>query len=264
MKRRWQRHVVAALNRGSTYHFHNAIRLYGKDAWDHQILCKNIPTLDEAQKIEQTYIQKLDTFHNGYNSTMGGEGTVGLKGKLSPHYGKPKTDHVKSCLKQRMLGNTIAKDTLQKRIRTRRNNLPKYKWVHFEYGVEELTTVELCKKYNLCISHINAVLRGDSITCRGWQVYKGSHVKIKKQKVMPICIFEHPDFGVFIGTNNELCNEFPELSSGNISKIVRGLRSHHKGWKFKGVHQAREKEKITLKANHDKKSHNEIKEKSND
>ena len=31
-----------------------------------------------------------------------------------------------------------------------------------------------------------------------------------------------------------------------------------------GVHQAREKEKITLKANHDKKSRNEIKEKVND
>jgi len=57
--------------------------------------------------------------------------------------------------------------------------------------------------------------------------------------------FQHSELGVFIGTNNELRHKYPELSSGNISKVARGLRTHHKGWDLKsGVHQERDLQKI--------------------
>lgn len=58
------------VDRGSKYHFHNAIRLYGKDnfIW-HIIDCAD--TIEELNDKERYYIEKLKP---KYNMTSGGEG----------------------------------------------------------------------------------------------------------------------------------------------------------------------------------------------
>lgn len=60
-------------------HFDRAIKKYGWDlGFKHEILVENIPTLEEANKLEIYYIEKYhsyvkDPFCNGYNLTKGGD-----------------------------------------------------------------------------------------------------------------------------------------------------------------------------------------------
>lgn len=65
---RWQR--------GKGYHrnvyFRNAIDKYGWDGFYHDILEDNIKTQDEANRLEIFYIEKYDSYYNGYNLTKGG------------------------------------------------------------------------------------------------------------------------------------------------------------------------------------------------
>ena len=61
--------------------FRNAIEKYGWENIKHEILDTNL-TEDEAKRLEKEYIEKYRTFvrfHdcNGYNCTLGGDGTVG-------------------------------------------------------------------------------------------------------------------------------------------------------------------------------------------
>lgn len=56
--------------------FANAILKYGWDNFTHEILCSNL-TYQEVIRKEQELIEKYDSFYNGYNSTLGGEGSLG-------------------------------------------------------------------------------------------------------------------------------------------------------------------------------------------
>lgn len=53
--------------------FHKALIDFGKDNFTYEILENNIPN-SELDKKEQYYINKYDTYKNGYNQTNGGDG----------------------------------------------------------------------------------------------------------------------------------------------------------------------------------------------
>lgn len=56
--------------------FNSAIKKYGWDNFEHIILEKEL-SYEEAITKEKYYIKLYDSFNNGYNSTLGGEGTIG-------------------------------------------------------------------------------------------------------------------------------------------------------------------------------------------
>ena len=70
---RWSVHLKL-VRKGSKLLFHNAIRKHGVDAWDHDVICDDIPTLADAKLLERHYNEMLGTYENGYNMTMGGDG----------------------------------------------------------------------------------------------------------------------------------------------------------------------------------------------
>lgn len=82
---RWKQHCTDSFNSNSrSYndHFHKAIRLYGIDNWDYKILkifsCSSKELLKkQLDASEIKYIALYNTFKNGYNSTLGGGGTIG-------------------------------------------------------------------------------------------------------------------------------------------------------------------------------------------
>ena len=58
---------------GSQCHFHNAIRLYGEEAFSWDVVYVG-ETAEELFEKEIELIAELDTYHNGYNMTLGGDG----------------------------------------------------------------------------------------------------------------------------------------------------------------------------------------------
>ena len=60
-------------------HFHCAIRLHGFENFEYFVLKDNIKTELELNELEIFYIKEFDSFDKtiGYNSTLGGEGSIG-------------------------------------------------------------------------------------------------------------------------------------------------------------------------------------------
>lgn len=81
VEERWERHIQESRS-GSNYKFHRAIRKYGEENFlVEEVLTVSAPTKDALKAkldyIEIRFIRKFDTFRNGYNMTLGGEGQFG-------------------------------------------------------------------------------------------------------------------------------------------------------------------------------------------
>ena len=74
MEDRWKTHLKPSVSkqRGS-YKIYNAMNKYGKENFYCELLEENIP-VEELNDREIYYIEKYNSFENGYNSTKGGDG----------------------------------------------------------------------------------------------------------------------------------------------------------------------------------------------
>lgn len=80
IEHRWDEHCADAISRENGRKFLRAINKYGVDAWISEIL-HTVDSFEEALVLEVKEIAAHDTLKNGYNSTIGGEGTHGFKHK---------------------------------------------------------------------------------------------------------------------------------------------------------------------------------------
>lgn len=69
---------LRSVNKGSRTPFHEAIRKYKSDSINWEII-DHANTWNELCELEKKYIKLHDSFDKGYNLTLGGEGTFGLK-----------------------------------------------------------------------------------------------------------------------------------------------------------------------------------------
>ena len=72
LEQRWKSHL-SSVRQGSKFRFHSAIRKYGIDQWDKEILFENID-VNVCKKKEEEYIFELKAMINGYNAKPGGCG----------------------------------------------------------------------------------------------------------------------------------------------------------------------------------------------
>ncbi|MBT2690643.1 helix-turn-helix domain-containing protein [Bacillus sp. ISL-47] len=68
------------MNSGGYFHFHHALRKYGFEAFTWDVIDSAIFYGDLKEK-EKYWIAFYDSFNNGYNSTLGGDGTIGYDGR---------------------------------------------------------------------------------------------------------------------------------------------------------------------------------------
>lgn len=96
------------------HHLQRAFNKYGEENFETEILlaCNDNHGLDEKEK---EYIEKYDSYNNGYNLTMGGKGDCGLivtdefrarmsalvKGDKNPNYGHRWTQEMKNHLSKK-------------------------------------------------------------------------------------------------------------------------------------------------------------------
>lgn len=70
---RWSEHKVRARQGVRNSRLYDAIRKYGPDAFNREVIAK-ASTEDELRELERRYIQEFNTYEAGYNSNLGGYG----------------------------------------------------------------------------------------------------------------------------------------------------------------------------------------------
>lgn len=137
--------------------FYRAIKKYGWENFSHEVLEKDLESLEIANDREKYYIKFYDSHNNGYNSTDGGDGTLGRyfseeerkirsekasgennpmfgkSGKLSPNYGVKFSEEHKRKIAQANIGKIVSKETREKQSLYAKNRY-KNKENHPMYG----------------------------------------------------------------------------------------------------------------------------------
>lgn len=105
---RFGRNGKRYMSRHEHIKFNNAIKKYGWDSFEHGVIC-TCHTIEEANKLEEYYIQKYDSFLNGYNATKGGGGKLGLSGKKCAWYGRKHTEEEKKKISKANKGKVVSR-----------------------------------------------------------------------------------------------------------------------------------------------------------
>lgn len=131
LERRWAGHVKKS--RRPRNHFHSAIQKYGAENFKIEELASykasskiELKTfLDDA---ERSYIEKYNSLYEGYNSTVGGEGTLGFRfseeskeklrrlnsGENNYNFGKHLSDETKEKIRKARMGHPVSEETRRK------------------------------------------------------------------------------------------------------------------------------------------------------
>ena len=146
-------HKTKAVNNSPT-HFHNAIRKYGWDNFEWNILYEGKE--EDARRKEMEYISSLDTITNGYNLTIGGEGTTGWK----------HTDEARKTISTAQIGNTKTLGKRWKKTAEACENSAKAHEHTYEITFPDGTTCitkglnRFCREHNLYQQNMWKVSRG--------------------------------------------------------------------------------------------------------
>lgn len=76
LQERINQHNSHAFGHQYNYHFHNAIRKYGAEDFTYEIIEDGIKSVEVLNKREKYWISYYNSYYDGYNSTMGGDGTM--------------------------------------------------------------------------------------------------------------------------------------------------------------------------------------------
>ena len=121
VEKRWKRHIYR-LNKGNhdNDHLQCSWNIYGEDAFSFEIIKECEPEyLDE---LEIFYIAFYDSYNNGYNLTLGGEGVSGgplteehkkklseaMSGDKNPNYGNPLSPEHKKKISESNKGKKLS------------------------------------------------------------------------------------------------------------------------------------------------------------
>jgi group I intron endonuclease len=132
VRRRFGKHISKAF-RNPQCKFHRAIRKYGEENFlVEEVLTVSAPTKEELKAkldyVEIRLIRKLNTRENGYNTTEGGDGTLGMelseetrkkiseKNSGSNHYcfGKHLSEEIRRRISEKHKGKKLTKEHRKK------------------------------------------------------------------------------------------------------------------------------------------------------
>ena len=132
LKIRKRNHLWCALNERNNYYFYNAIRKYGSESFDWEIMAEGICSQETLNELEKHFICLYNTYHDGYNSTLGGGTSIGFRhsektkkkmsimrkgklvGKKHPMYGKKHTEEMKRKMSEINKGKKLSEETRKK------------------------------------------------------------------------------------------------------------------------------------------------------
>ena len=111
---RKKQHLYAAEKKNSNFHFHNAIRKYGKENFKWETLEK-IKEKEIITERESYWINYYDSYNNGYNSTEKGQQNPMLSEKvIKKHLAAVQSEQFKNKLRIKNTGRRLSKETRKK------------------------------------------------------------------------------------------------------------------------------------------------------
>lgn len=138
LQERWGQHQGKALKNNKNIKFHNAIRKYGTECWDLEII-DTVNTPEEAKDKEILLIEQHNTYYKGYNSTKGGDGNNGIIMSKESNAARSK----------KLAGVKKSKETIEKFKNRKQTELSKQKISEKHKGKKKpwvKWTAEQCKK----------------------------------------------------------------------------------------------------------------------
>ena len=229
-------------------HFWMAIQKYGWDSFEHQIIITGL-FKDEAELLEQQYIQMFDSYNNGYNSNLGGStGSMGYR----------HTENAKKNMKLKRIGRKHTEEWNKRISESQRCKRP----------VICLETGEIYDSPLDCANELKTYKQGILDACRGVaHTFHGLHFQFadEQYKTIEQIELERKDdprkrkivcmeTGEVFGSIKE-CAEKTGNDRRNIDNSLKRHRS------VKGFHYKYIEDNITLdeiKENHNKKCSNQV------
>ena len=147
---------------GSSRKFYNSIQKHGTGCWTAETLYEGL-TVEQAKELEIKSIAKFDTYNNGYNSTLGGDGNNGIV--QTEEANRKRSKALKGIAKDydRMLGKTHTKESKQKIAQAHTGmKKPWVKWTKEQVEKRAMTRRSLTKEQHDDILH----LRAEGLTIR--------------------------------------------------------------------------------------------------
>lgn len=202
--------------RHSNFKFHNALNKYaGTESWD--VIDNSATTWEELKELEKWYIKFFDSFYNGYNSTIGGDGMLGLK-------------HSEES-RQKMKGKRPQTSTSllgKKKSEQHRKNLSKARTglKLSEEGRQKLSKALKIHKADINIRNKAALAGGG----KPFKVYK-----LKNNKIITKNTKINQDELLFVGDwiSQRECARILKLDQSKISGCLKNKLKVHKGYVFK-------------------------------
>ena len=214
----------AILKKETNSKFHNAIRKYGRENFDWEILKKCI--IDDIDREEIKFIGKFGTINSGYNIAMGGKV---LRGKNNPQYGKPLSIDTKAKLSEALSGsnNPMYGKTHSMRVRKLISmSRKKYRGkLHPRYG-----------KPGYFAGKKRPEMAGKNNPFYGKKRSEEDRAKIAAGKSTQWLVWYPDGTKEIIKNLDKFCRE-NKLSSSHLYQIAKGKRNNHKGYKCKKLNE---------------------------
>ena len=189
---RFKSHIYFATRIKNSNHFYRAIRKYGLDNFVYCVLEENV-LFENLNMREMDWIEYYDSFYNGYNLTLGGDGAKGVilskeaRRKISEsHKGKPAWNSGKhgiyseETLRKISQSNTNPSKETRRKMSEARKRKPGLKGPkNHNYGkpannrrkvskydlngnyIQTYTSIAEAKSQNPKAKHLNDVCRGE-------------------------------------------------------------------------------------------------------
>jgi group I intron endonuclease len=231
------------------YYFHRAIKKHGKDNFNWQIL-EHCDSKEEMDDMEFHYIKQYNSLNNGYNLTLGGEGSVGwrpsvetkqkisktkkgtLTGFKNPFYGKKHSEKTKRKMSRNhadfsgknhpMYGKTLSQETKDKiGAVSRGRNIGRK---HTSSAIEKIRKTHFGKKKGPFSSETRKKMSESHL---GNKIPPCVRKKMSKNRSYS-WLLTLPDGSQKVIKNlYKYCNE-NGLNHSTMNAVSKGKRNHHK------------------------------------
>jgi group I intron endonuclease len=192
-KKRIREHSYASNN----YKISRAIRKYGWENFEYTQIDHSISHEYAYKTLEKMYIIFYDTFYNGYNSTLGGEGSVG-------HTFSEKT---REKMRLKKLGRKLSSKHKEKISIANKGRL-------FSQETREKISKKLKNNKNFL----------------GKTFSEETKKVLSEKKALNYVLISPKGNIIEVHNMRKFCLE-NNLSASAMSRVISGKAKHHKGWK---------------------------------